>query len=469
MTERLPKTAIAYIATITLLALGAVVDSYLRQPLATQDIKFLPVLIIIGMFSGSLRVPLTSHKKGHSVAYTNLGFITTIISLLVYGPFFGVIVGASTFITFKRIKTEFYKKLFNISAIIVTVWITSHFLILAKYLNLSIEENFKNDNKSNIIPSIAFTGILLISVLCHHTINSLFITGAISTSLKWSKKRALEFLVNSTVWTIPTYLAAGCFVIMSTWIFTKIQGGHYNAIPLLLSIIPLPFFYFNNLQLHRERDEERENRFQELESLYSSLVQAMGRAIEAKDRYTKEHIGRVVAMSLAIGQQLGLSEDKLRALEVGAALHDIGKIAIPDTVLNKPGKLTPEEFDLIKEHAALGSDILQPIPFPPEVVEAVRHHHEKWDGTGYPDKLIGEKIPFVARIVAVADVYDALTSDRPYRAAWSHQKTMEFMESQVGTHFNAEVFTAFKVAMLTNPEMCSQAIDPPPSVLRLAA
>lgn len=174
-------------------------------------------------------------------------------------------------------------------------------------------------------------------------------------------------------------------------------------------------------------------------------------------------------MSMAIGRKLTLPEDKLRALEVGAALHDIGKIAIPEAVLNKPGKLTPEEFELIKEHAALGSDILQPVPFPPEVVEAVRHHHEKWDGSGYPDKLAGNNIPLMARIVAVADVYDALTSDRPYRAAWSHERAMEFMRSQVGTHFNPEIFAAFESAMLESPELCSQAVDPEPPALRRAA
>jgi putative nucleotidyltransferase with HDIG domain len=287
--------------------------------------------------------------------------------------------------------------------------------------------------------------------------------------MKWKKEKAFQFFAQNTLWVTPTYLIAGCFIIMCSWIIFNLNANFFRVVPLCIVVLPQPLLYLHNLRLHRERDEERERRFQELESLYSSMVQAMGRAIEAKDRYTQEHIARVVAMAMAIGEQLHLPEDKLRALEVGAALHDIGKIAIPDTVLNKPGKLTEEEFNLIKEHAALGSEILQPVPFPPEVVEAVRHHHEKWDGTGYPDRLKAEEIPLMARIVAVADVYDALTSDRPYRAAWSHAKAMEFMSSQAGTHFNVEIFAAFEAAMELNPTLRSQAPESNPPQLRLAA
>jgi HD-GYP domain-containing protein (c-di-GMP phosphodiesterase class II) len=142
---------------------------------------------------------------------------------------------------------------------------------------------------------------------------------------------------------------------------------------------------------------------------------------------------------------------------VGAALHDIGKIAIPDTILNKPGGLTDDEFTLVQGHVALGSEILAPVPFPPEVIEAVRFHHEKWNGTGYPHHLVGDSIPLVARIIAVADVYDALTSNRPYRPAWSHERALDHMRSEVGKHFNAEVFAAFEAALEENPQLATTA------------
>lgn len=470
MAERLPKSATAYISLLALLAIGALADAFRHLHLRPHDIPFLPLLVVAGIYSGNLKVSLFSNQKGNNSAYITLGFITTIISLLIYGPFVGMIIGITTLITPSVKAHDSHKKIFNISSIIITNYITSLVINLPSYIfGKDFSTIFTDDSRYSLTASISSTVALLASVLCYHIVSCSLLTIVISLSMKWDIKKSLKFLQNNTLWVTPTYLAAGCFITMCAWIIINIQADAYRVVPLCLVILPQPLLYLHNLRLHRERDEERERRFQELESLYSSMVQAMGRAIEAKDRYTQEHIARVVGMSMAIGRQLSLPEDKLRALEVGAALHDIGKIAIPEAVLNKPGKLTPEEFELIKEHATLGSDILQPVPFPPEVVEAVRHHHEKWDGSGYPDKLAGNNIPLMARIVAVADVYDALTSDRPYRAAWSHQRAMEFMSSQVGTHFNPDIFSAFVMAMEENPELCSQASDPEPSTLRRAA
>lgn len=469
MAERLPKSATAYIALLTLLAVGAMTDAYRQHPITAQEIPLLSLLIVVGIYSGNLKVSLFSKQNKHQAASISLGFITTILSLLVYGPFIGIVTGVSTIINSKIKNEDIHKIIFNISNVILTSYTTSHLFNALNINNILTKGVFTNNSTSNISEALLSVVYILTSVLFHHIINSIFFTIAISLSMKWTSKKSFSFFRNNTLWVMPTYLAAGCFITMLAWIIFNVQKGHFSVVALLLAVLPQPLLYFHNLKLHRERDEERERRFQELESLYSSMVQAMGRAIEAKDRYTQEHIARVVAMSMAIGRKLTLPEDKLRALEVGAALHDIGKIAIPEAVLNKPGKLTPEEFELIKEHAALGSDILQPVPFPPEVVEAVRHHHEKWDGSGYPDKLAGNNIPLMARIVAVADVYDALTSDRPYRAAWSHERAMEFMRSQVGTHFNPEIFAAFESAMLESPELCSQAVDPEPPALRRAA
>jgi putative nucleotidyltransferase with HDIG domain len=444
-------------------------DAYRQHPVTIHEIPLLSLLIVVGVYSGNLKVSLFSKQNKLQAATISLGFITTILSLLVYGPVIGIITGISTIINANTKKEDIQKTIFNLSNVTLTSYTTYHFLDSLNINTTTINKIFTNNNIYNISESVISVVYILASVLFHHIVNSLLFTVAISLSMKWTSKKSFSFFRNNTLWVMPTYLAAGCFITMLAWIIFNLQQKSYSVVTLLLVILPQPLLYFHNLRLHRERDEERERRFKELESLYSSMVQAMGRAIEAKDRYTQEHIARVVAMSMAIGRKLTLPEDKLRALEVGAALHDIGKIAIPEAVLNKPGKLTPEEFELIKEHAALGSDILQPVPFPPEVVEAVRHHHEKWDGSGYPDKLAGNNIPLMARIVAVADVYDALTSDRPYRAAWSHDRAMEFMRSQVGTHFNPEIFAAFESAMLESPELCSQAIDPEPPALRRAA
>ena len=469
MRGQLPYKAMLYIATTTLLALAGVVDILLHHPLNRYPIYLFPLVLVLAAFAGQKRVTLASGKTNNA-AQISLGFIVDLIALLIFGPSIALLSNLASMLApyHRHSNTRIYQVVFNLSSVFLTTWILSRCLWL---LDLFAPHNqlFVSNSRQVIVPALLGTLMILVIVLLHLAINALLVTGAVSLSMGWPRSRAISFLRNNTLWPAPTYLAAGCFMVMVVWIARNLEHGFYSAAPLCLVMLPQPLLYLHNLRLHRERDEEKEKRFDELESLYSSMVQAMGRAIEAKDRYTQEHIARVVAMSLAIGKRLSLSEEKLRTLEVGAALHDIGKIAIPDTVLNKPGKLTNEEFELIKEHAALGSDILQPVPFPPEVVEAVRHHHEKWDGTGYPDKLAGEKIPLMARIVAVADVYDALTSDRPYRAAWSHEKAMTFMSSQVGTHFNAEIFAAFEEAMAADPELRSKAEDVEPPVLRLAA
>jgi HD-GYP domain-containing protein (c-di-GMP phosphodiesterase class II) len=172
-------------------------------------------------------------------------------------------------------------------------------------------------------------------------------------------------------------------------------------------------------------------------------LRALVAAVEAKDGYTHGHSARVAATSVRLGQRMGLRPQVLRRLAQGALLHDIGKIGIPDEILNKPGALTREERARIEEHPVIGWDIVQRAPTLREALHAVRHHHERFDGDGYPDGLRGDEIPLVARIVAVADVWDALTSDRAYRPAWSRQRAVDHMAAARGTQFDPVSLDAF--------------------------
>ena len=154
---------------------------------------------------------------------------------------------------------------------------------------------------------------------------------------------------------------------------------------------------------------------------------------------------------VAIAEQMGITGDELKGIDTGALLHDIGKLGIPEHILAKPGKLTDDEMANIREHPALGSKILAPVHFPWPVLPAVRSHHEKWDGSGYPDRLRGEEIPLAGRVMAVADVYDALTSERSYREGWSHEDACAHIQAGVGTHFDPTVVEAFTVVMECRP------------------
>lgn len=183
--------------------------------------------------------------------------------------------------------------------------------------------------------------------------------------------------------------------------------------------------------------------FDRLEALSAGTIRAFARTIDANSPWTAGHSERVTHLAIAIGRQLQLDEAQLGQLYRGGLLHDIGKVAVPPEVLDKPGRLTPEERVIVERHPGVGYDILSPIPGFTDVLPIVRSHHERIDGTGYPDRLAGDAIPYLARVLAVADVYDALTSDRPYRAGMSREKALGIMQEGAGTWLDAEVLAAF--------------------------
>ncbi len=178
--------------------------------------------------------------------------------------------------------------------------------------------------------------------------------------------------------------------------------------------------------------------------MYLSTIETLAMAIDAKDQITHGHIRRVQRLAVGLAKTLGVHDDlQLRAIEAAALLHDMGKLAIPEFILNKPGRLTPNEFDVMKQHSNIGADILGSIQFPYPVVPIVRHHHESWDGSGYPDKLKGVSIPLGARILSVVDCYDALTSDRPYRPRMAVEDAITILLQRRGTMYDPLIVDKF--------------------------
>jgi putative nucleotidyltransferase with HDIG domain len=183
--------------------------------------------------------------------------------------------------------------------------------------------------------------------------------------------------------------------------------------------------------------------YNELEELFKGTIKSLATAVESKDPYTYDHIDRVTELSLKLAQKAGLGRKDLKNVELSAILHDIGKIAIPDEILNKPGKLTDEEYEIIKTHVYHGAKILEPIPGLKEVVPAVLHHHERWDGKGYPYGLKGEKIPVIARIITITDAFDAMSSDRVYRKALPGHEIFKEFNKEKGKQFDPELTRLF--------------------------
>lgn len=188
---------------------------------------------------------------------------------------------------------------------------------------------------------------------------------------------------------------------------------------------------------------ENANLYQELKEAFYGTAQALAETIEKRDPYTGGHTKRVMSYSLAIGRMMGFSKDALEKLKLAAILHDIGKIGVRDNILLKQEKLDPDEFESMIMHSSFGSEILYHIKQLQDVVPGVRGHHEKYDGTGYPDHLKGKDIPLIARIIAVADTFDAMTTDRPYRKSLNKEKAFEELRKNAGTQFDLDVVNAF--------------------------
>ena len=200
-----------------------------------------------------------------------------------------------------------------------------------------------------------------------------------------------------------------------------------------------------------------------LERRFLDVVRQWGQSIESKDRYTLGHCERVADYACAVARDMGFDEQTLFWMRVGALLHDVGKIVVPSDILNKAAPLTPAERAIIERHAAAGADLLKDVEFSWDVLPMIRHHHERWDGAGYPDRLSGDGIPVSARILCVADVYDALTTHRPYRAAYSREQALEAMQSDRGRVFDPDILDRFARIAQTLPAPIAFPPPAPPS------
>ncbi|CAN5625611.1 hypothetical protein BH23CHL2_BH23CHL2_14380 [soil metagenome] len=198
---------------------------------------------------------------------------------------------------------------------------------------------------------------------------------------------------------------------------------------------------------------------EELEAVYDRTLEGWAAAVELNDDETEGHSRRVVDFTLRLARELGVSETDLVHIRRGALLHDIGKIGIPDRILLKPGPLDANEWEIMRRHPTYAYDLLKPISYLHPALDIPRHHHERWDGSGYPDGLSGEDIPLYARIFAVVDVYDALMSDRPYRPAWSMESTLEYIENEAGTLFDPAISAVF-LAMMDSQSATATSNEP---------
>ena len=236
-----------------------------------------------------------------------------------------------------------------------------------------------------------------------------------------------------------TALGIGIFVVCVLLLLA------YGVLGVLISALVCLLYWFHERRLEyiKSAEAERRQHAEEMANIHMNTIESLAIAIDAKDQTTHGHVRRTQIYATQMGTLFKVSEPELRALHAGALLHDIGKLAVPEYILNKPGKLTEAEFAKMKIHPTVGGDILKRVNFPYPVEDIVRYHHEKWDGSGYPKGLKGEGIPLVARIISVVDFYDATRCDRPYRKGMKREESLALLRSMAGASFDPRVVRMF--------------------------
>ncbi|MDT7602477.1 MAG: hypothetical protein QOF61_474 [Acidobacteriota bacterium] len=276
--------------------------------------------------------------------------------------------------------------------------------------------------------------------LVHYSLNTL----ATVAYAAFESGSRMKFSREGIVWTAMTQVAGAASAAL---FYSGISGGGASFVligTLIVALVYLIYRFDEKRVMEIKRSEEEKLRhIQEIADLHMNTIESLAIAIDAKDQTTHGHVRRTQIYAMELGKILGISERELLALQAGALLHDVGKLAVPEYILNKPGKLTVAEFDKMKIHTVVGGDIIKRVNFPYPVEEIVRFHHEKWDGSGYPKGLKAEQIPMVARIISVVDFYDATRCDRPYRVGMKREDSLELLRRMAGNSFDPRVVEMF--------------------------
>jgi diguanylate cyclase (GGDEF)-like protein/putative nucleotidyltransferase with HDIG domain len=278
------------------------------------------------------------------------------------------------------------------------------------------------------------SGALPLALLLVAITYFVFNTMAMAIIIRLSEgKPILKVWSECYFWSFPYYLVGAAIVGLVNFLNRHI--GWQSS----LLVLPPVYLMYRSYRLYLGKLEDEKKHAEQVSGLHLRTIEALALAIEAKDHTTHEHLQRVRVYAMELARELGLTEDETEALRAASVLHDIGKLAVPEHIVSKPGKLTPEEFEKMKIHPIIGAEILEQVEFPYPVVPIVRSHHEKWDGSGYPNGLKGEQIPIGARILAAVDCLDALASDRQYRRALPLDEAMGRVAADSGKGFDPRV------------------------------
>jgi len=433
---------IVVVAAAGLLVVVHCITTLLASPIGWEWV----VLAGLTLLSGSFTVRVPSFQARISVSET---FVFT--SVLLFGTCAGTLtVALDTLVaalSSRRRAREPLRVLFNLASASLSIWTAGHaFYGLSGIEPLSIAPTK--------VPELLWPLVGMTSI--HFLLNSGLVAAALST-----ERNESAFMIWRRIfpWLSINYFGGAS---VAALLVSYTRAVDFMALSI---IVPLLVITYLTSKTALGRFEDAVLHVDEVNRLYLSTIETLATAIDAKDQVTHGHIRRVQRFALGLAAKLGINDPiQLKALEAAALLHDMGKIAVPEHILNKPSRLTAGEFEKMKLHASVGADILSSIKFPYPVVPIVRHHHESWDGTGYPDGLRTTQIPLGARILAVVDCFDALTSDRPYRTRLSDPEAIAILMERRGVMYDPLVVDKFVTFKDELSEALTGSLDHPNNV-----
>ena len=420
----LPVSARLFVGAVSVCGVAIVTHSgfvLLRSTVPAEWVLF----AILTIASGTLSIKIPSIASRFSVAE-----VFALASVLLFGPDVGALTlaldGLRISVAWRMNRQQ---TVFNVANLGLSMWLSGSLFFMVSGTGPLFQSG---------PPSASVVMCLALMTASYFAVNS----GLTATVIALSSRRGVPAVWVEHYWPLlPSYMAGASVALLLVLAFREV---HFTAIALIL---PLLLICYLTLRSSFGRLEDSKVHVAQLNRLLLSTVETLATAIDAKDEVTHDHVRRVQLGTLGLARELGVSDpDTLKGLEAAALLHDTGKIAIPEHILNKPGRLTPSEFEKMKRHAPIGAQILSSIDFPYPVVPVVRHHHENWDGSGYPDGLKGEDIPLGARILSVVDCFDALTSDRPYRRRMTEDQALKIIIDRRGTMYDPLVVDTFAKA-----------------------
>jgi diguanylate cyclase (GGDEF)-like protein len=423
--KQLPVAARVYVGTV--IAIGAVLLALFFPVSAIPHPAWFVALLVLSSVTSAFKVNLPLARSGSTMS---VSYAVDFLSLIILGPSPTMIVAATSAwsqCTFRMTtKNPIYRTLFSMASLVISVQAAGEvFRLLGGtpgLATLSLTDMAK--------PLVGAAG-------AYFLLNTALVASAIALS---TQQNLVKVWNENFMWSAPSYFVGALAAAVVAIIISRSSGSSYWM--ALLVAAPL-YLTYRSYKIYLGRIEDEQRHVQEVSDLHLATIEALALAIDAKDRTGKSHIRRVQVFAAGLAKAFGMSANDIQGVKTAALLHDIGKLAVPEHILSKPGPLTQEEFQKIRIHPQVGAEIIAGVPFPYPVAPLILSHHERWDGKGYPAGMKGDEIPAGARILAVVDYFDALTSERPYHKAMTDDGAIGLLRQEAGKALDPNLVQMF--------------------------